>query len=616
MAKNSILEDERTNSINPNQPRPQSLSRLAISSMKPYRRWLIFILIAMLIESLIGLAAPWPLKIIIDNVINENPLPLWLNWLDMPPGGNHFTNLAIACGILLILLTAIGGLAGYLDSYFTESVSQYLANDLRQDIYHRLQYLSLDYYDSHQVGKLLSTITTDVNTIQDFVSSTILSLLVDFLTILSMFGLMLYLRWDFALICAGLAPLLMLFTIRFKRAVKKATHEVRKDQAEMIAVIQNGLESIRTVSVFGRQELEEDRLKKVSMDSIHDALRARKIKSFVTPVFALAVSVCLAFVLWRGSILIRASLMTLGTLTVYLAYLNKFFAPVKDLAKMTVGIAQATVALERIRQILESNSTVSNKPGAKNPGRLRGKIVFEHVHFSYHPGVPVLKDINLRIEPGQRVGICGATGSGKSTLASLIPRLYELSSGRISIDGIDIRDFKLEGLRREIAFVLQDTMLFYGSIRDNIAYGRPEAGEDEIKHAAKLANADEFIMKLPRGYSSLIGERGITLSGGERQRIGIARVLVRNSPIVILDEPTASLDSGSEKMVIEAMERLMKDRTVITISHKLNTIIHCDKIIVIKEGMVVGEGTHQSLLAENPDYVALYRNYDDFLKSS
>ena len=389
---------------------------------------------------------------------------------------------------------------------------------------------------------------------------------------------------------------------------------MRKDQAEMITVIQNGLESIRTVNAFGRQDFEEDRLKKISMDTVRAALRARKIKSFITPVFALGVSLCLAFVLWRGAILIRAGLMTVGTLTVYLAYLNKFFSPVKELAKMTVGIAQASVALERIQQILEANSIIPDQPGAISPVKLRGEIVFDHVNFSYTPGIPILKDINMRISPGQRIGICGPTGSGKSTLASLIPRLYDCSSGYITIDGVKVSDYSLEGLRRELGFVLQDTMLFFGSVRDNIAYGRPDASDEEIIEAAKLANADEFIVKLPKGYNTLIGERGITLSGGERQRIGIARTLIRNAPVLILDEPTASLDAEAETKVMEAMDRLMKGRTIITISHKLDIIIPCDKIIVFKEGMIAGEGTHQSLLDNNPFYGELYRAYNESKK--
>jgi subfamily B ATP-binding cassette protein MsbA len=534
MSRHVVYEDGGKYTIK-DKHRVKSLSDLVIELILPYRTWLLVILIAMLVETAMGLAAPWPLKIIIDNVIRNEQLPNWLSWMNTLLPGEHAMALAGAAALALVVFTAIGGLAGYIDNYFTESVGQYIANDLRRRIYHHLQHLSLAYYDTHQVGKLLSTITADVNMIQDFVSTTLLSILVDALTILGMFGLMLYLKWDFAVIAVGIAPFLLLFVIRFKRAVKKATHEVRKDQAEMITVIQHGLESIRAVNAFGRQELEENRLQEVSMDTVHAALRARRIKSLVTPVFTLAVSLCMAFVLWRGASLVIAGLMTIGALTVFLSYLNKFFNPVKDLAKMTVNIAQATVALERIQQILAADMIIPQKPGARTPGKLKGNIVFEHVHFSYHPGIPVLKDINITIRSGQRIGICGPTGSGKSTIASLIPRLYDPTSGKILIDGVDIKDYTLEGLRREIGFVLQDTMLFFGSIRDNIAYGRPDATQKEIIEAAKLANAHEFIIKLPTGYNTLIGERGVTISGGERQRIGIARAVVRNSPILILD---------------------------------------------------------------------------------
>jgi subfamily B ATP-binding cassette protein MsbA len=607
MSENVAIDDVQKVSALQRKRFFKSVTNLIIELVRPYGKWLIIIFIAMLLETAMSLAAPWPLKIIIDNVIINKPLPGWLTWLNSLFPGEHTMALAAACAFAMVLFTAVGGLAGYIDSYFTESVAQYIANDLRRRIYHHLQKLSLAYYDTHQVGKLLSTITTDVGTIQDFVSSTLLSILIDALTIAGMFGLMLYLKWDFALIAVCVAPFLLLFVIRFKKAVKKATHEVRKDQADMITVIQRGLESIRAVNAFGRQDLEEERLKKVSMDTVQAALKARRIKSFISPVFALVVSLCTAFVLWRGASLVLADAMTIGALTVFLSYLNKFFNPVKDLAKMTVSIAQATVALERIQKILEVDMMIPQKPGAKDPGNLKGDIVFEHVYFAYKPGVMILKDINIIIKSGQRIGICGPTGGGKSTIASLIPRLYDPTSGRIFIDNTDITDYTIEGLRRQIGFVLQDTMLFFGSVRDNIAYGRPDATEKEIIEAAKLASADEFITKLSLGYNTIIGERGITLSGGERQRIGIARAVVRNAPILILDEPTTSLDTESEKIVSEALGRLMKGRTVITISHRLNTILVADKIFVIKEGIVAEEGTHETLLANAHIYAELFR---------
>ncbi len=585
----------------------QPITRFIINLVSPYRKWLIIIFIAMIFEIVFSLASPWPLKIIIDNVIMEKALPPGLLWLNNFIPENHYMALAAVSGIFLVMITAFGGIAGYINNYYTENVSQFIARDLRQRTYHHLQQLSLAYYDKHQVGKLVSTITTDVSTIQDLVSSTMLSILVDSLTILGMFVLIIYLRWDFALISAGIAPFLLLFLIRFKKEVKNATREVRMDQANMMAIIQNGLESMRTVSAFDRHELEEDHLQKISTETVRAALRARKIKSFISPVFATGVSVCIAFVLWRGTYLVRADLMTLGALTVFLSYLNKFFTPVKDLAKMTVSITQSAVAFERIQQILESDITIPEKPGAVDPGKLRGDISFEHVFFSYSPGIPVLKDIHFTIRAGQRIGICGPTGSGKSTLVSLIPRLYDIDSGRILIDGQDITDYTLKGLRGNIGFVLQDMMLFYGSVRENIAYGRPEANEKDISEAARLANADDFISRLPVGYNTIIGERGITLSGGERQRIGIARAILRNAPILILDEPTASLDTESEHFVLEALERLMEGRTVITISHKLNTIAKSDKIYLLKNGIIVEEGTHHSLLAKKNMYARLYR---------
>jgi len=583
------------------------MTHLVLELVRPYRGWLIIVFVAMLIETAMSIAAPWPLKIIIDNVVGKHKLPEFLGWLRDFSYGEHTLALAGVAAGGAVLIALIGAIAGYIDNYYTESVAQYVANDLRQRLYHHLHRLSLKYYDTHKIGNMLSTITSDVGTIQSFASTALLSILVDALTIAGMVFVMLYLNFDFALIAVGVTPFLLLFVARFKKAVKKATHEVRKRQSDIVAVVQEGLESVRSVKAFGRQDLEEGRLREASMETVQAALKARRVKSLLSPIVSVTVSLCVAIVLWRGAGLILRDAMTIGALTVFLSYLNKFFKPVQDLAKMTNVIAQAAVGLERIQTILDADAIIPQKPGARDPGKLQGEIVFEHVAFAYDPAAPVLRDINLTIQPGQRIGVCGPTGGGKSTVLSLIPRFYDPTLGRVLIDGVAVTDYRLDRLREQIGFVLQDTVLFAGSIRDNIAYGRPEATPEEIIQAAKMANAHDFISEMPHGYDSLVGERGLTLSGGQRQRIGIARAIVRNAPILILDEPTAALDTESEKLVMEALERLMKGRTVITIAHRLSTIRDADKIVVLKGGLIAEEGTHEELLTRNRIYAELYR---------
>jgi ABC-type multidrug transport system fused ATPase/permease subunit len=582
-------------------------TRLVRELLRPYRGWIAIILLAMLVETAMSLAAPWPLKVILDNVVGTHKAPQWLAPFQSSLFGHSKMQLAALAGIITVLIAALGAVASYIDNYYTESVGQWVAHDLRMRVYDHLQHLSLGYYDSHQTGALLSTITDDIKTIQGFASSSTLDILVDLLTIVGMLGIMLWLEFDFALVAVAVSPFLLLFVARLNRAVKRATHEVRHHQSDIVAVVEQGLESIRVVKAFGRQELEESRLDDVSQATVNAALKARRVKSLLSPAVTTVVALCTGFVLWRGTALVLADVMTVGALTVFLAYLSKFFKPVQDLAKMSNTLAQTSVAMERVQTILDTQAMVPERADAREPGVLTGALTFDHVAFAYDPASPVLKDINFSIAPGQLVGVVGATGGGKSTVVGLIPRFYDPGAGRVLIDDVDLRDYKLQGLRSQIGFVLQDTVLFRGTVRDNIAYGRPDASEDEIVAAANLANAHEFIARMPKGYDSLVGERGLTLSGGQRQRIGIARAIIRNAPILILDEPTAALDTESEKLVIDALERLMKGRTVITIAHRLSTIRDAHKIIVLKDGVVFEEGTHDELVARGGFYAELYR---------
>jgi ABC-type multidrug transport system fused ATPase/permease subunit len=521
--------------------------------------------------------------------------------------GETKMEIAAAAAIALVLIVVLGAVASYVANYCTTSVGQWVANDLRIRTYDRLQHLSLNYYNTHEMGTLLSTITADVQTIQGFASSSTLGIVVDFLTIVGMLAIMFWLNWDFTLIAVAVTPFMLLIISRFKKAIKKATKEVRKEQSKIVAVVQQGLESMRVVKAFGRQDLEQEELSEVSKATVQAALKARRVKALLAPMVNVIVALCTAFVLWRSSSLILRGAMTAGALTVFLSYLAQLFKPVKDLATMTNTIAQTAVGVERVRAILEADDVIPEKADAREPEAFRGDIAFDHVQFGYDKEAKVLNNVSFKVSAGQMVGVVGPTGSGKSTVVSLIPRFYDPVVGKVTIDGVDVRDFTLRGLRSQIGYVLQETVLFRGTVAENIAYGKGGATRAEVEEAAELANAAEFINKMPHRYDTMVGDRGDTLSGGQRQRIGIARAIIRNSPILILDEPTAALDTESEKLVMDALRRLMQKRTVITIAHRLSTIRDADKIIVLKDGALAEEGSHDELMARSGIYAGLYQ---------
>jgi ABC-type multidrug transport system fused ATPase/permease subunit len=575
--------------------------------LRPHRRALAIILAAMLVQMAMSLAAPWPLKVILDSVVGDHRPPQWIDWLLPMLGGATKAHIAAAAGIVTIIIALMTGAAMYSASYLTESLGQHIGNELRVRLYHRLQKLSLAYYDTTRVGTILSTLTTDVQTIQSFASSSTLGIFTKTLTLGGMVVVMVLLRWDFALIALGVTPLLALFVVRVSKAMKNAVTEVRRRQSDLLATLQEGLQSIDVVQAFGREDHQKERLYTASMATVTAWLKARRVSSLLSPVVGIAAAATTGVVLWRGSLLILTGAMTAGALTVFVSYLAKFFQPVRDLAQMTNTIAGVFVGFDRVREICDADLVIPERSAPVNPRQFRGEVGFEHVAFAYDPAVPVLRDVTFTIRPGQMVGIVGPTGSGKSTLVSLIARFRDPTAGRITIDGVDTRDYTLHGLRSQIGFVLQDTVLFRGTIRENIAFGRPDATDVQIVAAAKLANAHEFITRLPDGYETLIGDRGRTLSGGQRQRIGIARALIRDNPILILDEPTAALDVESEELVIEALERLMEGRTVITIAHRLSTLRNADKIVVIRDGVVAEHGAHEELLALDGAYAQLHR---------
>ncbi len=582
--------------------------RLIAQLVKPYRWVLLVVLTATLVQTGMALLAPWPFKFIIDSIVGHHEPPKWFNWfLPMLGSGDKDVRIATLAAVMVVMIAIVIAIASFFNTYLTSSIGQWVANDLRQQTYHHLQHLSLKYYHTHRVGSILSTITDDVATIQGFASQSTISLFIDLLTIGGMLIVMYTIYPPFALIAAALLPFMIFFVAHVRRAIQAATKEMRKQQAELVSAAQEGLEAVETEQAYVHEEIEERQLADIGRMVVIAALKARRVRALLSPVLTIPVALCTAFIFWRGTSLVLQHKMELGTLSVFSVYLTKFFGPVQDLSGQSDTIAQTAVAVQRIRAILDSDTVIEERPDATDPPTFRGQIAFENVAFGYDAESPVLRDISFSVEPGELVGIVGHAGSGKSTAISLIARFYDADSGTVKIDGVDIRNYKVHGLRSQIGFVLQDTVLFRGTVHDNIAFGRPDATREEVVEAAKLANADEFIIRMPDGYDSMVGERGMTLSGGQRQRIGIARALIRDNPILILDEPTAALDAESEHLVIEALQRLMEGRTVLCIAHRLSTLHDADKIVVIKDGEVAEQGTNHELLALNGLYADFHR---------
>lgn len=561
--------------------------------------------IAVVGESLTDLLEPWPLKIVFDYVFGTKHMPEWLAGVVSWIGTDKASILNFAV-LAVIVIAIFGALSSYFEKYLTTSVGQWVMHDLRRVLYSHIQKLSLSYHDQKRTGDLISRVTSDIDAVQNLISNVLLGILVNILTLVGMVLVMFYLNWAFTLIALMVAPGLFLVVYYFTHRIKKASRAMRKQEGEVVSVLEEVLSSIRVVKAFAREDYEQARFEQESRESVKAALQARNVKAKLPPIVEIIVACGTCLVLWYGARLVLSGGLTSGELLVFLLYLGKMYKPMRELSKMTDTISKASIGWERIREVLENEMQVRDMPGARQAPRFKGKIEFDHVSFSYNEAQPILKDLSLKIESGQLAALVGPTGAGKTTIVSLLPRFYDATSGAIRIDGQDVRNFKQKSLREQISFVLQESLLFRAPVWQNIAYGKPEATREEVIRAAKLANADEFIEKMADGYDTMIGERGVTLSGGQRQRITIARAVIRNSPILVLDEPSAGLDAESEKLVFDALGRLMEGRTSIVIAHRLATVLRADVIFVIEGGQVVEQGTHQELLENGGMYARLY----------
>lgn len=587
-----------------NQSRRMNIGEL----LRPHLRSLALGVLAVVGAGAANLLEPWPLKIVIDVALkSQSAKNGWLNQLIVRLCGSDKLAILKFAALSFVVISFLDAICSYVQKYVTTSVGQWVMHDLRRAVYSHIQKLSLVYYDRAETGDLLSRATTDIEAVQSFIVSGLLDLIVNSMTLLGMITVMFYLNWRFTLIALSVAPLLGVVVYTFTRRIKRASREVRKKESQIVSVMQEVLLSIRVVKAFAQEQYEQHRLEEQSLQGVETALRARSLKAKLYPLVEVIVAVGTALVLWVGGHMVLAGTLSAGSLIVFLVYIGKMYKPMQELSKMTDAYSKAAVAYERIQELLQTKSEIRDAPRAKRLARVRGEIQFDNVTFGYRGDTPVLKNVSFTIEPGQLVALIGPSGAGKTTLISLIARFYDASAGTVKIDGIDVRQLQQKWLRQHIGFVLQDTFLFHAPIWKNIAYGKPNATRSEIVSAAQLANADEFIGQLPEGYDTIVGERGLSLSGGQRQRIAIARAVICNTPILILDEPSSGLDAASERLVFEALDRLMQNKTSVVIAHRLATIRRSDCIFVIKDGEVMESGKHDELLHNGGLYSELYQ---------
>ncbi len=556
----------------------------------------------------VELARPWPLKIVFDYILIPSRTHKDWSFLSPLSQWDPMAVLILSAGVV-ILLALLGAFFSYAQNVLFASVGQKLTGAIRLELFSHIQRLPQSYHDYRQTGELMMRLTGDINLLKELLTSIFITLGSRIFIVFGMLGLMVYMNWKLTFLAFAVMPFLFLTTLRFSSRLKEVSRRARKKEGQLSAAAYEGVSGISVTKVFGREKWQEKLLGKSVTSDVKAGLKATRLEAAFSRWVDVLTALGTVLVLFFGVQQVLAGHLTAGNLLIFLAYLRSAYKPLRDVAQLSSRTAKATVCGERILEILHLQPEVTDKPEAISARDIKGEIRFESVCFAYQPGRAALEDLSFTLPGGKTTAIIGPSGAGKSTVAKLILRLYEATGGRIYVDGTPIGEYRIKSLRQRITSLAQEAFLFRTTIRENIGFGNPNAGLEEIVAAARKVGADEFIRALPEGYETLVGEGGQTLSGGQRQRITFARAALRDSRIMIFDEPATGLDPQAEKVALEALVTLRKGRTLLLITHRLNFLNLADRVVYLEEGRVVEEGTSEELLNKKGKFFVFYEEW-------